>query len=235
MLSLAEIATHIPASIPVFEKYQIDFFRKGKRTLEEACNELSLQYFLVEQEITQSQSEAVPGELSIHEWDVDRLIDLIRFRYHSAEKFALALISTHITLAQKETHRPVLDKLNELFHALVAELQEHSDEEERELFPYLKKLSEMKKSRTKPAGLQFLLHHPIRTLEAEHEHTGALLDEICALTNNYAPIPNAPLYNELMHELRVFQQDFHTHIHLENNVLFPKALELESELREMMR
>jgi regulator of cell morphogenesis and NO signaling len=235
MLSLAEIATHIPASIKVFEKHRIDFYRKGKRTLEETCSEHLLVPAVIEEEISRERSCTGNDNMNIHEWNIERVIDHIQFRYHSTERSSLVFIGKQIKDIHDMYPDPVIEKLGTLFSALVADLTEHAEEEERELFPYIKKMAEVKRGKVKTKEIKIILHNPIGMLEAEHELTGQLLDDIRELTNNYAHISGAERYNELMNDLVVFQEDFHVHIHLENNVLFPKALELESELKGMVK
>lgn len=232
-LSIAEIATYIPASIDIFEKYRIDFYAKGQRTLQEVCRERSLEYALVESEINSVQGDVGKGA-DIYEWSISRLVSHIQYRYHSSERSSLVFIERMMNELLNKGVSPVLEDVMQVFAMLVAELQEHSNEEENELFPYLRKLEELKSTRSRATELRFALHRPIGILEAEHERAGELLSQIRALTNNYAG-SGSKEYNELMRELAEFQKDFHIHIHLENNVLFPKALELESELREMMR
>jgi regulator of cell morphogenesis and NO signaling len=113
----------------------------------------------------------------------------------------------------------------------MTELKEHAAREEKVLFPYVKKMAEMRRNKTKSLTQISLITNPLKLLEFEHENTDSELGAIRKLTKKYSFSKNNTVeYSLLMIELADFEKNFHKHIHLENNVLFPKIRTLESDL-----
>ena len=116
---------------------------------------------------------------------------------------------------------------------VATELSEHLRKEELILFPFIKKMLQSKTENTELAHPQFeKVDNPIKMMEAEHEEAGEILRKIAKLSNNYTPPEGAcNTYRAFFSKLDEFEQDLHHHIHLENNILFPKALQLEKTIQ----
>lgn len=130
-------------------------------------------------------------------------------------------------------HHPELAKVNQLVEAVNAELTAHMHKEEQILFPYIKQLVSAKthsqQFQRSPFGT---VRNPINMMEMEHESVGNNLDGLRECTNNYSlPEDACASYSLLYRMLEEFEEDLHLHIHLENNILFPKALKLEKSLQ----
>ena len=129
-------------------------------------------------------------------------------------------------------HHPELIRVKKLVEDVNSELLAHMIKEEKVLFPYIKELVAAKNNTQVFSAPQFgTVQNPINMMEMEHEMVGNNLEEIRNITNNYAlPEDACATYSLLFKMLDEFEDDLHLHIHLENNILFPKALEVEKEL-----
>ncbi|EAY28291.1 hemerythrin domain-containing protein, partial [Microscilla marina] len=126
---------------------------------------------------------------------------------------------------------PEVIEINQLLKAVSKELIQHMDKEERILFPFVKKLLQTQKNSSKAPPPPFVtVDNPIRVMEYEHENAGDTFKKMALLSNKYTPPANAcNTFKALYAKLQDFEQDLHQHIHLENNILFPKAIRLEQE------
>jgi regulator of cell morphogenesis and NO signaling len=132
-------------------------------------------------------------------------------------------------LAAHGSNHPELVHLDELFARLCADLKPHMFKEEQILFPYIVAMTEAAgQKRAAPFAPFGTVNNPIRMMMMEHDTAGEILREMRALTSDYKVPPDACIsYQTLYQALENFEKDLHQHIHLENNILFPKALELE--------
>lgn len=230
--TLGQIATRDLRKAQVFKKYGLDFCCGGKKTVKEACAEKGLDVTKVEQELQHAdtiQSNVRP--LSYDDWSLDFLADFILNTHHSYVKKTLPDIKAYAEKVRKVhgDRHPELIRIYQLVEEVYAELMSHMIKEEKVLFPYVKELVAAK------AGIKPLLaahfgsvKAPINMMEMEHEIVGKNLDEIRILSNNYQlPEDACASYSLLYRMLEEFEDDLHLHIHLENNILFPKALEIE--------
>jgi regulator of cell morphogenesis and NO signaling len=233
-LTLADLAIHEPNSISIFEKYDLDFYKNGTRTLQEACLEKGLDDQLMNNEFLQHEYIKKASHLrNFDDLDIEQLISHLEEMYHAKETFSLSLIhSQFIYLKEEQSYLyPEMHELDALFQEMMTELKEHAAHEEKVLFPYVKKMAEMRRDKRKSLTQISLITNPLNLLEFEHENTDSELSVIRKITNNYYfSIKDSEEYSLLMIELSDFEKNFHKHIHLENNVLFPKIRTLESEL-----
>ena len=122
---------------------------------------------------------------------------------------------------------PEMLKVFELFAAVKEEMELHMQKEEQILFPRIQETEKMVND-----GIEIRINHtylqaPINMMEQEHDHAGSILAEINKLTGNYHPPSDAcTTYKLSFAALQAFEMDLHRHVHLENNILFPKALQL---------
>lgn len=229
--TVAEIATSHPEAVRVFQKLGIDFCCGGRMPLAQACEKKGLS---VDETLAALEAEAArQGE--IPELPTDgRLEDLVN-----------RILETHhvFTRQEMERLRPLMAKVasvhgdrhqelaraRALFEALCADLESHLMKEEQILFPHVVAAERAREGSGDAPGSCFgTVHSPITVMEMEHERAGAILAELRALTNGYvAPDDACNSYRALYHGLAELEADLHRHIHLENNVLFPRAIEME--------
>ncbi len=234
-ITLAELVTQQSGAAVIFEKYQLDFCCNGKRTLEDACKSQGLNVDEVTKklEVIFRKNTKFIGE-DFQNMSLDKLADYIMFKHHSYVREMVPVMLAHTQkVADKHGEKyPNLVKIAELWHELAGELTHHMFKEENILFPYVKRL--VAAYRTANEVLmprQPFISSPIEVMELEHDRAGELMKEIRELSDNYTPPLDAcTSYQLSFNELREFEMDLHRHIHLENNLLFPKAIKLETEL-----
>jgi regulator of cell morphogenesis and NO signaling len=168
-------------------------------------------------------------------WPLDRLIDHIVSVHHAYVRSALPRIAGFLTklVNAHDTRHPELRMVAAAFRRVSGELEQHMMKEEQVLFPYIRDLVKH------AGGLCGVLmspfgtvENPIRMMEREHRDAGDELRMIREMTGHYTtPADGCTTYAVCMAELKAFEQDLHRHVHLENNVLFPKAVALEHGMR----
>ncbi|CAM1354644.1 iron-sulfur cluster repair di-iron protein [Tenacibaculum insulae] len=217
----------------VFKKHGIDFCCGGNITVAEACAKKNVEVAILEKEL-----EAVDAVKDVIEdynkWELDFLMIYIENVHHNYVRESLPLISEYANKVAKVHghHYTEVVKINQLFHEVANELLSHMQKEEEILFPFIKQLVDAKKEGIKSVAAPFgTVNNPIRMMEQEHESAGDIFKEIATLTNNYTPPAEAcNTFKALYAKLDEFEQDLHQHIHLENNILHPKAIVLEKQL-----
>lgn len=231
--TLASIVTQNHQAVPVFEKYNLDFCCKGKRTLTEACNEkgLPVDVLLKELELVQQNEENI--RMPFTEMDAEQLIGYIMTHHHFYVKQSLPLINSHLEkVASKHgSSYPYMQKVLDLFRMVQEEMIMHMQKEEMILFPRIKEIENLYNNKQQANISDGYISGPVNVMEAEHEHAGKILDEIRQLTNNYTPPEDAcTTFKISLAELKEFEEDLHKHVHLENNLLFPKAEKINLEI-----
>ena len=231
--TLAEIVTDNIRSAVVFEEFGLDFCCRGNRSLKDVCAEKNIDMQKVVSELTKlpaSQNETQ----NIDDWQLDFLVDYIVNNHHQYVRRMIPVISLHtdkVASVHGKNHPETL-QIADLFLAVREELEGHMMKEERVLFPQIKQMVINQKEDSQffppPFGT---IQNPISMMELEHTNAGDALSEIKELSNGYTPPEDAcNTFKALYSELKEFEEDLHKHIHLENNILFPKSIELESEL-----
>ncbi len=223
--TLASIVTAHHQTVPVLEKYNLDFCCKGKRTLAQACEEkgLSIGEILQELEAT-TTAEASAG--SFGDMNAEQLIQHILLRHHFYLKQSMPAILEHITkVATKHGERfPYMVQVFELFVQLRNEMNMHLHKEEVILFPRIKEVEALHHFQQKRGIDLNYIFGPVGVMEAEHDEAGEIMSRIRELTNNYQPPADAcTTFKVTLAELKEFEEDLHQHVHLENNILFPLA------------
>ncbi len=228
---IAEIVANDYRYAGLFSKKGLDYCCNGNRSLYQACIDkgLSVEAVLKElQGLSFKEGDTVEDYL---EWSEDKLVEYIVETHHAyVEKQIAAIVPNlqKICDVHGGTH-PELYEVNRLFNEAAAELEVHMKKEESILFPYVRKLVVSKKSGEKMTQGAFgSVQNPIRMMESEHDAEGERFRKISKLTRNYTPPAEAcNTYRATLALLRDFERDLHKHIHLENNILFPRALALE--------
>ncbi len=233
--TLGEIAARDLRKAQIFKKYGLDFCCGGKKTVKEACAEKGLDVTRVEQELQQADKTTSSSRpLPYNEWNLDFLADYILNTHHSYIRKSLPDIRAYAEKVKRVhgSRHTELSKIHELVEATAAELTAHMTKEEKILFPYIKELVTHQSNNAKFPSSRFgTIQNPIHMMEHEHDLVGDFLHEIRELTNNYhLPEDACASYSLLYRLLDEFEEDLHIHIHLENNILFPKAVKLEESL-----
>lgn len=230
--TLGQIAAKDLRKAQIFKKYGLDFCCGGKKTVKQACAEKGLDVTKIEQELQQADRNPVTRPLPYGEWSLDFLADYIVNTHHAYVKKTLPDLRTYaekVARVHGDRH-PELIAIHQLVEEIHAELSSHLLKEERVLFPYIKELVKAAAENGRPvqAANFGTIQNPISMMEIEHEMAGKALEEIRTLSSNYTlPEDACASYSLLFRMLDEFEDDLHIHIHLENNILFPKALEIE--------
>jgi regulator of cell morphogenesis and NO signaling len=239
---IADIATQNPATIRVFQQFGIDFCCGGKRPLAEACAEKQITFgeltsALASAETTNAAATGIPGADA-------KLGELIRFivgHYHAelrTELPRLTQMAAKVLDAHGAKHPEVFPELVRVFAGLKAELDSHMMKEEQILFPYVERLEALAATgETLPASPFGSIQAPIGMMEHEHDDAARALARLRQITGAYTPPADAcNTFRGLYYGLAELEKALHEHIHLENNVVFPRATRLEEELvqREVM-
>jgi len=220
----------------VFSKYGIDFCCKGNRTIEEACEKKGMDFTQIEKEVIQLLESKSDGAIDFKSWPSDLLIDYIEKTHHRyVEEKSTVLVAFLDKLCKVHGHNhPELFAIKELFDGCAGELAQHMKKEELILFPFIKKLENAIRTGQAIEQPHFgTVENPIAMMKHEHENEGDRFVKIAELTNNYTPPTDAcNTYKVTFSMLQEFEQDLHKHIHLENNILFPKAIEMQNRFTE---
>jgi len=233
--TVGEIAAATPGAVRVFEKYKIDYCCGGNRPLREVCEERGLS---AETVVAEVEAAAAPGAAPERDWRTAPLSGLIAHivsTHHEYLKSELPVVANRlekVIQAHGTKHPESLLPLREVFLGLAEELEMHLRKEEVVLFPAITELEAAESEGRRPRPLPFgTVENPIRMMIAEHDGAGHALAEMRRLTGDYTlPADACNTYRALFDGLKEIEADLHTHIHLENNVLFPRATELEARL-----
>jgi len=234
-LTVGELAVQVPASIRVFQKYRIDFCCGGETPLTEACRQHGLETTSVLREI-ENESQRSSDAGSDRDWagaSLQSLIDHIVGTHHVYVRTNLPRIQEMLDKVRanhSERHGDMLTRVNEVFSALSEELAAHLMKEERILFPLVAGMEEARRNGRQPAPSHCgSVANPIRVMCMEHDSAGEALARLRDLTADFTPPAEVcPTFRALFYELAELERDLHRHIHLENNILFPRAMALES-------
>lgn len=229
-ISIGEIVAGDTRAAAIFDELGIDFCCGGRRTLQDACRAAG-----VEPEEVARTLEALPaandGETEVTRWPIGRLIDYIVSTHHVYVRSALPLIGRHLEkLVEAHASRhPELVRVSACFDRVACDLEQHLLKEEHVLFPYVRELAATVGADRHVPSPFGSVENPIRMMEREHREAGDAMRTIRELTNGFAtPDDGCATYALCMAELQRFERDLHEHVHLENNVLFPRAFALES-------
>lgn len=231
--TIREIAIENPATTRVFEEFSIDYCCGGKRSFDDACQHAGVAAETVSRKIAEVLN-AQNGQSDLPEQKTaSALIDYIVATHHVFTKdeiIRLGALIERVCRKHSPQHKELFELENE-FCRLFEDLLPHMKKEETVLFPFIKHLelsgANGLSSPRPPFGT---VKNPVRMMTVEHDAAGDILRNMRQITNDYTvPDDACPSYRALYHGLEELEKDLHKHIHLENNVLFPRAIELEEE------
>lgn len=241
-MTLAELAIHIPASIELFEKYNFNYYQNGSKKFKDACEEKGLNFTEIDAELNHLQlSYRNNSMLTLEDMSIDRLIDFINGQHHSNEEEILNLIESSIKNLMTNSNLEkslisILEEIDSKFYDFKEKLIKHCEKEDQILFPYMRNLYEFRRDKTFVNTIQnkHFLKKPIQLLESEHIQASQILTEIKNITQGFTFSNDTnEEYQKLMISLKEFEKDFHIHLHIENNILFPKIIALEEQLNNL--
>ena len=222
--TLSQIVTENHQAAGVFEKYGLDFCCKGKRPLKDAAAEKNIPVASLVEDLKIAIGENLP-ENDFTGMSMTELAEyIVRVHHRYVKEMAPQIFYYVMKVATKHGERyPHMRQVMDLFAAVKKEMKEHMEKEEVILFPRIKML-EIPGLVKGEAGY---ISIPVEMMESEHEKAGGLLHEIRELTHNYEPPADAcTTHRVALESLKAFEEDLHRHVHLENNILFPKAIQV---------
>jgi regulator of cell morphogenesis and NO signaling len=234
--TVREVALQIPQSTRLFEKLKIDYCCGGNQPLVKACASAGIDVDNVMEmlaEVSQSTSHDAAG-FDFQNTSLPELIEHILNTHHvftKSEMDRLEALVGKVINAHGSNH-PELIQMGELFKRLCDDLKPHMFKEEQVLFPYIVAMTQAAgQNQPGPFAPFGTVNNPVRMMMREHDTAGEILRELRVLTSDYKVPPDGCIsYRTLYEALENFEKDLHQHIHLENNILFPKALDLENTL-----
>ena len=229
--TVRELALEVPNATRVFEKMGIDYCCGGGKSLEDACGAA---HIAVNEVLKKLESSAVPDTATDYNWGTASLTDLIahivrkHHTYTRDEIVRLQPLLEKVCSVHGKNH-PELLGIHQTFKGLAQELTMHLMKEEQVLFPYIERMEEaaLENGPVLPAAFG-TVQHPVRMMMQEHDSAGGALRQMRADSRNYAAPDDACIsFKTLYGALQEFETDLHQHIHLENNILFPRAIAME--------
>jgi regulator of cell morphogenesis and NO signaling len=230
--TVREIALKQPTSIRVFEKFGIDYCCGGRKPLADACTAQNLHIDSVLAELEAAAASSAPV---VEDWSKSPLASLsehivsLHHAYVKKELPRLALLAQKVVVRHGDT-RAELPEIQRTLGQLDEELIAHLAKEEAVLFPYIVRFEHaITDGAVRPKSCFGTVANPIAMMTQEHDAAGVLMAKIRSLSHDFVPPEGAcPTYHAFYDGLKEFEQDLHQHIHLENNILFPRAIDMEA-------
>lgn len=228
--TVRDIALENPASTRVFERFGIDYCCGGRKPLAQACAELQLSVDQVIEKLEEAARN--PGE-EVTDWQKQSLARLIQHIVRVHHTYTRQATPRLMALTAKVASRhgntdERLKRVAEIAAELDNDMRAHMMKEEHVLFPYIARLEHFGEDDVAAPAAFGSVEQPIRVMAAEHDHAGTLMAEARELTSGFVPPEWAcPTYRAMLFEFAEFERDLHQHVHLENNILFPRAIALE--------
>lgn len=235
-ITVGDLVVQAPQLRQTLEKLGIDYCCGGNRPLVSAAEQAGLQWDAVDATLTEAL--AAQPETAEKDWNsasLSELVDHILDKHHTFTKeqlIRLEQLMQKVQRAHGEKHGELLSQLRKLFDGLEAELSEHLMKEEQILFPDIKGIDAfVLGTGPRPEVHCGTIDNPIQQMMLEHDHAGDVLVDIRKLTGNFQlPAEACQTFAALYEGLEALEADLHEHIHLENNILFPKSAEKENSI-----
>jgi regulator of cell morphogenesis and NO signaling len=229
--SLSDIVNDDLRGATVFERFGLDYCCHGHQSLEEAARARGVAVATVVEALAALGAPTPDSQLPGAWEDLDVLTRHIFDHHHRYVRTSIPTLNTQLDklVSRHGERHPELAQVRLTFRQLADELLSHLEKEENLLFPHIDEMAAAHRAgQTPPPGPFATALHPIRVMEADHTLAGDLMAHLRQLTGGFAPPADAcTTYRACYAELAHFEADLHRHIHLENNVLFPRTMELE--------
>ena len=231
---IGEVVANDYRTATVFKNHSIDFCCNGNRSIDEACKSENIDSQQLINELNEVLNDTSEKAVGFNHWPLDLLADYIEKTHHRYCERKINEIKPYlekITKAHGEQH-PELIEINELFKETAGKMSVHMKKEELILFPFIRKMTKVKSTGEALTAPKFgSVESPIDIVMEDHNEEGERFQRIRALSQNYTvPEDGCATYKVTFAMLNEFEDDLHQHIHLENNILFPKSIALEKEL-----
>lgn len=230
-MTIGEMVAQDYRAASVFGKYGIDFCCKGHRTLSEACERKGFSTEEIERELNEILRDPSDNSIDFKSWPLDLLTSYIEKTHHRyVEQQIPVLLQFLEKLCKVHGGRhPELFDIYDLFRFSAGDLTQHMKKEELILFPFINKMVLAEKYNVNIDMPNFgSVENPIEMMKDEHTTEGERFATIATLTDGFTPPEDAcTTYRVTFQMLKEFEQDLHRHIHLENNILFPKAIMMQ--------
>lgn len=229
---IGDLVAHDYRAAAVFKKNKIDFCCNGNRSIEDACDKKGLNADQLVKDLQEVSVAKGDSQIDYTSWPLDLLADYVEKKHHRYVREKAQEIMpflTKIVRVHGDRH-PELHEVLDLFTASVEDLLEHMDKEEGILFPHIRNMVDAKSKGSSVSAPFGTVQNPIKVMMAEHDNEGERFRKIADLTDNYTvPADGCTTYRVTFSMLSEYEDDLHLHIHLENNILFPKSIELEEQ------
>jgi len=232
--SVGELAAEIPGATRVFSKLGIDFCCGGKQSLADAC--AAVHYPVAEAAAQLESAARIPLKEGERDWNTAPLGEIVNYiieRHHAFTREQLAILGKLMIQVQAahSANHPELSEMSRTLQNISHELSMHMMKEEQILFPYLVEMERAMQFKKPLEPPMFgTVQNPIRMMMLEHDSAGEELETIRTLTKGFeVPADGCDSYRALYREFEALETDLHEHIHLENNILFPRAIRMEGE------
>jgi iron-sulfur cluster repair di-iron protein len=231
--TVRDIASQLPSSIRIFDELKIDYCCGGNKSVAQACQSagISLEFLLARL----GELNAQVPDPDFTSWQRASLASLTRHivqTHHSYVRKEIPRINALLEKVQSRhgTVHPELTAMKLVFGFIGEDMLNHMQKEEQVLFPYIEQLERGSADGTPPPATPFgSVTRPVDCMMRDHEKAGKEMQQIRDLSEEFTlPEGACPTYRALYDGLREFEQDLHCHVHLENNILFPRAIELEA-------
>lgn len=231
--TVGELAVENPEATRIFEEFGIDYCCGGNQSLEQACGRVKVPIDLVLDRLEMAE-ETARVTRQVRDWNCEPLSELIAHIKNTHHKFTREETTRLTALLQKVCsvhgkNHPELFEIREIFKDLTHELTTHMIKEEMVLFPYIERMEEavIQNEAVLPAPFG-TVQNPVAMMVHEHDSAGKALRVMRKASSDFtAPTDACVSYQTLYQALAAFEVDLHQHIHLENNILFPRAIALE--------
>ncbi len=232
--TIGAIVRHNYKAAGVFKNYGIDFCCGGNKTIAEVCREKNINAEAVERELETVLATQPADAENFDLYSLTALAEHIEQTHHKYIEAQAPLLQQYLEKIAKVhgKNHPVLEVLKNEFSVASGQLAQHMKKEELILFPFVKKMEQMKYGDRPVEQPPFgTVQNPVTMMMLEHDTEGERFRKMTSLTHNYSPPEDAcNTYRVSFALLKEFEDNLHQHIHLENNILFPKAIALEKDL-----
>lgn len=228
--TVADVVSNNIKTADIFKKHGIDFCCGGGVSLDKICDKKGVSYNVLSEELKNVDVITKRAE-NYDTWNLNFLMDHIVNIHHKYVLDSVDILNQYINKVAKVHghHYTELLEIQSLFREVSQELNFHMQKEEKILFPYIKYLVQIENGMEQYTKPHFKsVQNPIQVMEEEHESAGDIFKRIAELTNNYTPPKEVcNTFKAMYYKLQEFEEDLHRHIHLENNILHPKAKKIE--------
>ena len=222
--NIGEVVAQDYKTAIVFKAHKIDFCCNGNRTISDAAEKKKIDVGVLMEELKNISTVSSDSGIDFNSWPVDLLADYIQRIHHTYVEEKLPIIMQLVDKLRKVHggNHPELYRIYDLFEGAALDLTQHMKKEEMVLFPYARQVGKSKKEENQVFDS---VESPVNVMMHEHENEGDRFREIRELTNDYSPpADGCTTYRVAFSLLEEFEDDLHKHIHLENNILFPKLV-----------